>query len=214
MGFFDKNENNPASLLSKLNYDCLNLNNITLGIIGIIIQSFFVLLVATIAGIIFDWRITLAMLAFTPLFILSNYLYSFVSKKQNEKQEEYQLEATQIQSECILNSKTVFGYNFQKYAVKHFKNILILPMRNFKITCFKFGVLFGITQFIRYIPVFISFYLGAKYFDNDSEENGNVVKAILIFFVSLLYLSSSSKYIGDISNANDSLKNQFINKEF
>jgi ATP-binding cassette subfamily B (MDR/TAP) protein 1 len=141
LGFFDKKENNPGSLLSGLIYDAENLNSIILGIIGLVIQTLFVSIVALVIGFIYDWRITLVMIIFTPILFVANTVYFEVTNSQNDSNEIYQLEAVQIQSECISNSKTVFGYNYQNNAVSQVINILKTPLKDFNLTSLKYGIL-------------------------------------------------------------------------
>lgn len=206
-GFFDKKENSPACLLSKLTYDSENLNSITMGVLGIVIQSIFTLIVACTIGFIADWKITLIQILFTPLIFYVNYLYAQVSAVQSDSNDMSQIEAAQIQSECITNSKTVFAYNYQIKAVKQFKDILIEPMKNNPTFFMKYGGLFGITQFIRFVPLFLSFYFGSTFIEFDGSDPGYIMIVINVFYVSLLYIGNGSKYMADISKANQSLLN-------
>ena len=207
LGFFDKKENSPGSLLSRLTNDASNLNNIILGIVGICIQTFFVFIIAVIVGFYFDWRISLIIMLFTPLLFLANYFYAEVVNTQNDSAEEFTIEAAEIQSECISNSKTVYGFNFQKTAVKQFKTVLATPMKNINITSLKYGCLFGISQTIRYFPIFISFYFGSVFIKDGSSTFGDITKSLLTFYIAMLYIGQSLKYVGDIAKANKSLLN-------
>ena len=116
--YFDKKENSPGSLLTKLSFDAANINGIVINSFGVLVQSFSTLLVGILLGFLFDWRINLINLAFAPLIFLANAFAFKNSELENEKTESIENQSGEILSECICNTKMVFAYNFQNKAVE------------------------------------------------------------------------------------------------
>jgi len=207
IGYYDKNENNPGSLLTKLAYDAANVNNIVVGSIGVITQSIIMLLVANIIGLYYEWRLDLLCLAFTPIMFFTSFFYFKISQSDSLNSEASIYEAGELLSECVCNTKTVYSYNFQAKAIYMYKKILQEPYKNLKKISLINGSLYGISQGIIYVPFCLSFYLGGVWIANGTTTFGNVLTTLFTFSMAMLYLGMAQKYIGDISSANQSLNN-------
>ena len=124
MGFFDINSNSPGALSTKLAIDSSQIDSLILDLIGGTLTVISTLLISFIIGIIYDWKITIILFLFVPLII-----YGIIKKddyKDNgrESNKIMKIEAGSILSECVVNTKTIFSFNFQKKAVQIFENIL------------------------------------------------------------------------------------------
>ena len=124
MGFFDINSNSPGALTTKLAIDSSQIDSLILDLIGGTLTVISTLLISFIIGIIYDWKITIILFLFVPLII-----YGIIKKddyKDNgrESNKIMKIEAGSIISECVVNTKTIFSFNFQKKALQIFENIL------------------------------------------------------------------------------------------
>ena len=124
MGFFDINSNSPGALSTKLAIDSSQIDSLILDLIGGTLTVISTLLISFIIGIIYDWKITIILFLFVPLII-----YGIIKKddyKDNgrESNKIMKIEAGSIISECVVNTKTIFSFNFQKKALQIFENIL------------------------------------------------------------------------------------------
>ena len=124
MGFFDINSNSPGALSTKLAIDSSQIDSLILDLIGGTLTVISTLLISFIIGIIYDWKITIILFLFVPLII-----YGIIKKddyKDNgrESNKIMKIEAGSILSECVVNTKTIFSFNFQKKALQIFENIL------------------------------------------------------------------------------------------
>ena len=66
MDFYDKVENSPGALLTKLSSDTVQLNSVFQMILGDLFLSLGSLLTGIILAIYYDWRLTLISFAFIP----------------------------------------------------------------------------------------------------------------------------------------------------
>jgi len=124
MGFFDINSNSPGALSTKLAIYSSQIDSLILDLIGGTLTVISTLLISFIIGIIYDWKITIILFLFVPLII-----YGIIKKddyKDNgrESNKIMKIEAGSILSECVVNTKTIFSFNFQKKALQIFENIL------------------------------------------------------------------------------------------
>ena len=119
MKFFDEVENSPGALLTKLSMDTIQLNSVVQMIIGDLFHSFGSLFTGIILAIYYDWRLTLISFAFIPFIIGSNLLVSLTKRSGRKSYKKMNVEAGSILSESVINTKTIFSFNFQKKQLKY-----------------------------------------------------------------------------------------------
>ena len=125
IGYFDIDDNSPGGLLTKLSIDTTQLNSIILTLIGDIIQTFGNTVTGLIIGFYYDWKLTLICLCFVPFIVFSivtakNSIISAIKAKDNR----VDIEAGAILSECVINTKTIYSFNFQKPAVDLYLSVI------------------------------------------------------------------------------------------
>ena len=114
MSFFDKIENSPGALLSKLSIDTVQLNSVFQIIVGDLFYSLGVLISGIFLAMYYDWRLTTISFCFIPFIITSNLLVAETKRSGRKSYKKNNIEAGGILSESVLNTKTIFSFNFQK----------------------------------------------------------------------------------------------------
>ena len=61
------------------------------------------------------------------------------------------IEAGNILSECVNNSKTIFSFNFQNEAINMYKNVLNIETKSFLKDSLMLGLLLGLGSFLLYV---------------------------------------------------------------
>jgi ABC-type multidrug transport system fused ATPase/permease subunit len=125
VGYFDIDDNSPGGLLTKLSIDTTQLNSIILTIVGDVIQTLGNIICGLTIGFYYDWKLTLICLAFIPFIVISivtakNSIISAIKTKDNR----VDIEAGSILSECVINTKTIYSFNFQKPAVDLYLSVI------------------------------------------------------------------------------------------
>ena len=207
--FFDRKENSPGSLLTKLSFDAANTNSIVTNTFGIMIQSIFTLALGLILGFCFDWRLTLINLVFAPFVLIAAFFDLKINTSENEKKEEIEYSAGEILSECVCNTKMVYAYNFQNKALEIYSEIYNKGNSNLLSRITKYGLIFGLSNFIIYINFGVIFYIGGLLIADNSLTFGNYLKSVISFNLAIFYLSMAQKYVGNVSKANHSMRNLF-----
>ena len=125
IGYFDIDDNSPGGLLTKLSIDTTQLNSIILTIIGDVLQTFGNTVCGLVIGFYYDWKLTLICICFIPFIVISivtakNSIISAIKTKDNR----VDIEAGSILSECVINTKTIYSFNFQKSAVDLYLSVI------------------------------------------------------------------------------------------
>ena len=126
IAYYDIDENSPGALLTKLSLDTTQLNTIILTLVGDVLQTSGNLITGLVLGFIHDYRITLISLAFIPFIIICLVMVknSILSPFKNEDNRT-DVEAGAILSESVINTKTIFSFNFQKTAVEMYLALIL-----------------------------------------------------------------------------------------
>ena len=151
IGYFDIDENSPGGLLTKLSIDTTQLNSIILTLIGDIIQTFGNVVCGLIIGFYYDWKLTLICICFVPFIIFSivtakNSIISAIKAKDNR----VDIEAGAILSECVINTKTIYSFNFQKSAVDLYLSVIGGSVSDNIKSSVRVGVFLGFGFFAMY----------------------------------------------------------------
>ena len=170
MGFYDKVENSPGALLTKLSMDTIQLNSIFQMILGDLFHSFGSLATGIALAVYYDWRLTIVSFCFIPFIIGSNLLVSLTKRSGRESYKKNNVEAGSILSESVLNTKTIFSFNFQKQSVKLYMEVLESETRHFVKDSVLFGILMGFGTFCSFANHAGLFYFSKNFFVKDTLE--------------------------------------------
>ena len=209
MEFYDKVDNSPGALLTKLSIDTIQLNSVFQMIIGDLFHSFGSLATGLTLAICYNWRLTLVSFCFIPFIICSNLLVAQTKRSGRESYKKNNIKAGSILSESVLNTKTIFSFNFQKQSVKLYMEVLSAETETFVRDSILFGILMGFGIFCSFVNHSALFYFSKKLFlKNDLDyKKMNITIQILILMTSSIY--NGIRGIFDIKIAKSSFKSIF-----
>ena len=148
--FYDQDYNTPGSLLTKLSIDTTKISAIVLSVFGSIISAIGGIIFSIILGMIFDWRLTLINTAFLPFTLFFTVFKAYFRANGSQGNYDLKIEAGSIISECVIITKTIFSFNFQKKAVDIYSSILDKENNGILKKGIISGLLFGIGVFISF----------------------------------------------------------------
>ena len=209
MSFFDRIENSPGALLTKLSMDTVQLNSIFQMIIGDIFHTLGAIISGLSLSIYYDWRLTLISFFFIPFIIFSNLLIAQTKRSGRKSYKKNSIEAGAILSESVLNTKTIFSFNFQKQSVKLYMEIINSETKNFLRDSILFGLLMGLGVFCSFMNHSTLFYFSEEFFLNDTLDYKKMNITIQILILMISSLSSGIRGVFDIKIAKNSLKSIF-----
>ena len=87
------------------------------GILGTTLQCGFIALFGLVIGCYIEYRLTLMDFFFVPFIVLAEVVRASIVNGPNKRGFQGNIEAGGILSECVINIKTIFSFNFQKAAL-------------------------------------------------------------------------------------------------
>ena len=204
MSFFDEIENSPGALLSKLSIDTIQLNSVFQMIIGDLFHSLGSLVSGLILSILYDWRLTVVSFCFIPFIITSNLLVAKTKRSGRKSYKKNNIEAGGILSESVLNTKTIFSFNFQKESVKLYMEILNSETKTFVRDSILLGILMGFGIFCSFANHSALFYFSKKFFLNQTLDYKTMNITIQILNLMTSGISNGIRGIFDIKIAKSS----------
>ena len=223
MGFYDREENAPGALLSKLSIDTTQLHCLILIMIGDIVQTFGCVVTGFVIGFTKDYRLMLIALCFMPFIIASSVLSNYTKQGGRDSYREINIEAGGILSECVINTKTIYSFNFQKEAVNMYLNVLDRAKKDFlRDSIFK-GLLIGIGLFSTFCSKAAIYHFASVFIRNESlkfEEMTICVALSVTISIGcsnglkgLVFLSKAEKSFDSIFRALDTKTEIDVTKE-
>jgi ABC-type multidrug transport system fused ATPase/permease subunit len=150
VGYFDINANSPGGLLTKLSIDTTQLSSLILSIFGAIISTSGAIITALVIGFIYDWKLSLIICCFIPFIVMFTVLMGNYRENGREGNKKIRIEAGSVLSECVINTKTIFSFNFQEHAIEIYRNILQKETKSHIKDSIMLGVLIGGGVFVLF----------------------------------------------------------------
>ena len=151
LGFYDIDYNSPGSLLTKLSIDTTRISPIVLSVFGSIFSAAGGIVLSIVIGFIYDWKLTLISTAFLPFILFFTVFKAYYRANSSQGNYDLKIEAGSVISECVISTKTIFSFNFQKTALDIYNSIIDKENSgSFKAGIIS-GLLFGLGIFIVYV---------------------------------------------------------------
>ena len=150
LAFYDIDYNSPGSLLTKLSIDTTKISALVLSIFGSVISAVGGIIFSIILGMIYDWKLGLISIAFLPFTLFFTVFKAYFRANGSQGNYDLKIEAGSLLSECVINTKTIFSFNFQQKAIDLYSSILEKENSGNLKTGIISGLLFGLGIFITY----------------------------------------------------------------
>ncbi|XP_077065305.1 ATP-dependent translocase ABCB1 [Siphateles boraxobius] len=179
MSWFDMH---PIGELNIRLTDDINTINDGLGDkICVFVQFFCTFLTGFIIGFIYGWKLTLVILAVSPLLAGSAAVWSKILATLTSKELSAYAKAGAVAEEILVAIRTVVAFNGQKKAVEKYEKNLV-DAKNFGVKkAITTNVAMGFTQFVIFGTYALAFWYGTK-LSVDEPENYTIGRVITVFF--------------------------------
>ena len=207
LSYFDLKENSPGALVTKLSIDTMNLNQLILTITGTLIQCICITALGLILGCLIEYRLTLIDFAFVPIIVFANILRRLnQGGNQNKKGFQGNIEAGAILSECVINTPTIYSFNFQQTAIDMYLECIEHVKNHFLKNSFINGFFIGLGSFCSFATYSAVFYAAKKYIENNDINPGDMVVVIGLISTCTQGITNSMGTLGDLKKATTSYK--------
>ena len=202
VAYFDIDDNSPGALLTKLSIDTTQLNSIILTLVGDVLTSVGNVITGLTIGFIYDWRLTLISICFIPFivtaFVIAKDSVRAVTKKKDNRTD---IEAGAMLSECVINTKTIFSFNFQQPAVDMYLGLLLDETTQYIKDSLWKGFFLGFGAFATYACNATIFYSAKEFILKFSLSFDDFMYAACSLFMMVAGLSVGLNGISDYPKA-------------
>ena len=205
IGYYDIDENSPGALLTKLSLDTTQLNSIILTLVGDILSTTGNTIVGLVLGFYYDWKLTLIALCFIPFIVFSlvTAKNSIVGAIKGGKGNKIQIEAGSILSECVINTKTIFSFNFQQPAVDMYLNVLSGEISGYVWSSIRVGLFLGLGFFLLYACNATVTHYACKFIIDRKLTFSDMSSCITVVMMMTAGITNGLNGISDYSKARD-----------
>ena len=201
LSYFDLNENSPGSLLTKMSIDTMDLNQMLNSILGVSVQCSAVLIVGLIIGCYYEYRLTLVDFCFVPFIVISNIIRRGLMQGSSKKGVKANVEAGGILSECVINTKTIFSFNFQPSAIKMYLDAIEFIRQQFYRDAFISGFFVALGNFATFAANASVYALAKKYILDGSLDSEDMAIAMSVVTTCAQGISNGMGNIGNLKKA-------------
>ena len=208
IGFFDKKENSPGAMLTKLSTDTTKISGIATMIVGNLLQTSVTLILGIVIALIYQWAICLINIAFMPVVIGSYILQFKLQQGSSEGNKAIDEDAGNILSEAVQSTKTIFSYSMQKKIVDIYADIIndTKSKKKNKYLCLSVnGIFYSLTQFVIFAMYATLFYVGGNQYKDGKSSFTNILRAIFTILFSALGVGIAQMFVGDYAAAKRSI---------
>ena len=209
IAYFDIDTNAPGALLTKLAIDTMQLNSIILSMTGSVVNVGMVIIVGFTLGFCYEWRLTLIIICFVPIISFSIFIRTQLRHGSGPEAIKANIEAGSILSECVVNTKTIYSFNFQKKAVEMFLDVLENIRLKFRRDAFINGLFLATGQFAVFCAQATVFAASRHWLMKDDMDADDMSKTICIVLTTAGGIGNGLSQVGDYKKANIAFKSLY-----
>ena len=201
LSYFDVTTNSPGSLLTKLSIDTMDLNQIVNNVVGTIIQCGCILIVGLIIGCYYEYRLTLIDFCFVPFIVIANVIRRGMMQGASKTGVKANVEAGGILSECVINTKTIFSFNFQPAAIQMYLEAIEFIRQQFFRDALISGFFVGLGNFCTFAANAAVYAAAKKFILNGSIDSDEMAIAMNVVTTSAQGISNGLGNLGNLKKS-------------
>ena len=201
LSYFDIDANSPGSLLTKMSIDTMELNQMLQSILGVSIQCGVILIVGLIIGCYYEYRLTLLDFCFVPFIVAANVIRRGMMQGSSKKGVKANIEAGGILSECVINTKSIFSFNFQPTAIRMYLDAIEFIRAQFYRDAFMAGFFVALGNFASFAANASVYALAKKYILDNDLDSEDMVIAMSVVTTSTQGISNGMGNLGNLKKS-------------
>ena len=206
LSYFDVTTNSPGALLTKMSIDTMELNQLVNSILGTTIQCSCVLVVGLIIGCYYEYRLTLIDFCFVPFIVIANVIRRGMMQGSSKKGIKANVEAGGILSECVINTKTIFSFNFQPTAIKMYLDAIEYVRQQFVRDALISGFFIGLGSFCSFAANAAVYAAAKKFILDGSLDSEDMAIAMSVVTTCSQGISNGMANLGNLRKAQVAFK--------
>ena len=206
LSYFDVTKNSPGSILTKMSINTMELNQMLNSIFGITIQCGCTFVIGLVVGGYYEYRLILIDYSWIPIIIFFHVIRRQFIESSGKRSILANVEAGGISSECIINTKTIFSFNFQSEAIKMYIKIIDYIRKQFLRDALIMGLFMGLGNLCYFLANVCVYYAARHYLIDGSMDSENMNIIMTIVNISIQQLVSSMGELGNLKKANEAFR--------
>ena len=170
-------------------------------ILGTIVQCSAVLIVGLILGCYYEYRLTLIDFCFVPFIVAANIIRRGIMQGANKKSLKSNMEAGGILSECVINTKTIFSFNFQPTAIRMYLEAIEYVRSQFYHDAFLSGFFVALGNFASFAANAAVYAAAKKYILDRTLDSEDMAIALSVVTTCAQGISNGLGNIGNLKKA-------------
>uniref|UniRef100_A0A915IPL2 Multidrug resistance protein 1 n=1 Tax=Romanomermis culicivorax TaxID=13658 RepID=A0A915IPL2_ROMCU len=208
ISWFD--EHQSGELTTKLSEYCSesdhfsDLERIKEGIgdkFGLLLQYIFQIVAGFVVAFVYSWKLSLVMLAMTPLMALSAGFISKMIAESTKKEQSIYAAAGAIAEEALSCIRTVVAFNGQKQEISRYEDELKKGRKTGILKSVYTAVGFASAFFLMFASYALAFWYGSVLISNGEIDRGTVFVVLFSIMTGSFGLGSAAPLIGVVSVA-------------
>jgi ATP-binding cassette subfamily B (MDR/TAP) protein 1 len=201
LSYFDVTRNSPGSLLTRMAINTMELNQMLTTILGTSIQCGCSFVVGILIGCLYQYRLILIDYSFVPVILILNILRRQFIESSSKRSITANTEAGGILTECVINTKTIFSFNFQHKTILMYLEVHDYVKRQFIWDALIMGLFFGLQNFCYFASNACVYYASKVFIINDTMDTDDISIIMNIVNISMQSFVISMGDLGNLKKA-------------
>ncbi|XP_030604928.1 ATP-dependent translocase ABCB1 [Archocentrus centrarchus] len=199
IGWFDINE--TGELNTRLTDDVYKIQEGIGDKVGMLIQGFTSFVASFVIGFTKGWKLTLVILAISPVLGISAALFSKVLTSFTSKEQTAYAKAGAVAEEVISSIRTVFAFSGQEKEIERYHKNLEEAKRVGIKKAISSNVSMGVTFLFIYLSYALAFWYGSTLIIADEYTIGTLLTVFFVVLIGAFALGQTSPNIETFANA-------------
>jgi len=201
MGWFDKKENGTGTITARLASEATLVEGLVGTRLGLSVQNICTIICGLGIAFYYGWKLTLVVLACSPLIAFANAMHMTAMKGFTEKFRKANESANQIATEGFSNIRTVASFTREDFIIRTFVQKMEEPQKLAIKSSITRGFLTGLGQLFLFGSYTLSFWYGGKLIDDGEYTFLNVMKVFFAIVMCAMGLGQAAGMAPDAAAA-------------
>ncbi|KZW01505.1 multidrug resistance protein 1 [Exidia glandulosa HHB12029] len=189
--FFDREENSTGSLTSSLSENASKVNGLAGVTLGTIFSSFSTLIVGSVIGLAYGWKLALVAIACIPFVLFGGYVRLRVVVLKDQINKKLHEQSAQLACEAAGAIRTVASLVREDDCCDLYSQSLEVPLQQSNRATLRSTALFALTQSLSFWVISLIFWYGSRLVASGEYKTQN-------FFIVLMSVTFGSIQAGNV----------------
>ena len=205
LSYYDLERNSPGTILTNMSLNTVQMKKIISDTVGSYIISFSIIITCLIIGCIYEYRLTLITIVFLPFLIIINFIRK-CSLPNDKKKYIRNIEAGEIISRSLTNTRAIFAYNCQKKVIELYLRANDYILKRQVLTQFLNGFIIGLTFFANFAKNASLFAATKRYVLNDTMDSDQLTVIQSLLGSGFTKIANLMRDLGNVKKGDSAVK--------